>query len=240
MGGNVGGCAVVGQPVAHAGLGQQEARLGRIGFDLGAQLAHVQPQVVRVFGELRPPHVGQQRAVRDHLPGVADQPGEQLVLGRRQVQRRAVQADVAGGEVDVEAVVLVAGDGRAERGAAVAQRDPHARQQLADAERFGQVVVGARVEQADLAPVGLVRRDDQHRRAAVLAQLGQQRVAAAVRQAEVQQHQIDRRVPQQRPRLGHRRGRAHLVPLDLQRRTQHLAQFRVVLDQQDLQHRQAP
>ena len=56
------------QAVAHAGLGQQHLRVGRLGLELGPQLRHVQAQVVRVVGELRAPHVGQQLAVVTTCP----------------------------------------------------------------------------------------------------------------------------------------------------------------------------
>jgi hypothetical protein len=72
------------------------------------------------------------------------------------VDGRAVAGDTARLEIDDDAVALDPAERRLQRRAAVAQRDAHARQQLADAERLHQVVVGAGVEQRDLA--GLVAR----------------------------------------------------------------------------------
>ena len=62
-----------GQPVAHAGLDQQVARLGRVALDLGPQLAHVEAQVMRELGELGPPHIGQQLPVRHNAARAAHQ-----------------------------------------------------------------------------------------------------------------------------------------------------------------------
>lgn len=58
------------RPVAHSGLGERQLRLGRLRFQLGAQLAHVQAKVMGVLYELGAPHIGQQLAVRDHLPAL--------------------------------------------------------------------------------------------------------------------------------------------------------------------------
>ena len=61
------------QTVAHAGLGAQEARIGRVGLQLVPQLRHVDAQVVPVLDVRRPPHLGEQLPVRAHLSGVANQ-----------------------------------------------------------------------------------------------------------------------------------------------------------------------
>ena len=83
------------QPVADARLGQQQARrLGR-GFDLGAQLADEDAQILRVVGMGRPPDGGENLAMGDDPPGVAHQHFEQLVFLRRQLERLTVLGDAA-------------------------------------------------------------------------------------------------------------------------------------------------
>ena len=82
------------QPVADADLGQQVARPRRIGFDLAAQRAHVDAQVLRRFDMRRAPHLAQQLAMRQHLAAVARERGQQLVFDRRQMdvlRRRAAR-----------------------------------------------------------------------------------------------------------------------------------------------------
>jgi len=44
-----------GQPVADAGFGQEEAGSSGIGFDLAAQLGHVDAKVMRLENAVRPP-----------------------------------------------------------------------------------------------------------------------------------------------------------------------------------------
>ena len=51
------------QAVADAGLGEQVARLHRVGLELLAQLLHVHAQVVRVFRVRGSPDLGEELAV---------------------------------------------------------------------------------------------------------------------------------------------------------------------------------
>src|SRR5580765_8158537 len=57
--------------VAHAGLGDQPARPGRVRLELAPQLSHVQPQVAGGVGVAGPPHLGQQLVPAEQLAGVA-------------------------------------------------------------------------------------------------------------------------------------------------------------------------
>ena len=69
-------------------------------------------------------------------------------------------ADVHAARVEIDA--KIAGVERRDIGVAVRapERRPHAREQLVDAERFGDVVVGARIERLHLRP--LLAFDRQH------------------------------------------------------------------------------
>ncbi len=50
-----GACSLADEPVAHTGLGDDEARLGRIGLDLSPQTRHIDAQIVRLGFKVRPP-----------------------------------------------------------------------------------------------------------------------------------------------------------------------------------------
>ena len=91
---------LVHQPVADPGFGQQVFRLHRVGLQLLPELLHVDAQVVRVARVRRPPHFGQQLAVRHHHAEVLRQAGEQAELDRREVDFVAVLARQALLEVD--------------------------------------------------------------------------------------------------------------------------------------------
>ena len=171
---------------------------------------------------------------RDRLPRPLPQQAQELDL----VERQRVRLPFAGqlllvriddGAADLDAL-------RRRRGEAV-QAPEHgvdARDQLTDRERLGDVVVGARVQPADL--VGLLRPRGQHdhrhqrvRRSDLLAH-GK---AVRVRQHEVQQHQVRPALAQQPHALAPGPRGHHLEALELQRGAQPAHQIGFVLDDQD-------
>ena len=84
----------------------------------------------------------------------------------------------------------IAGARRHPRG--VAERDPHARQQLADAERLGQVIVGAGIESLDLVPLAPARGEHDDRRGRPRADAAGDLDAVQVRKAQVQEDDVRR------------------------------------------------
>ena len=66
------------EPVASAGLGEQIARARRVGLELAPQLRDVDVQVVRLVPVGRPPHLAQDRPMRQQLALVL---GEQRAGG---------------------------------------------------------------------------------------------------------------------------------------------------------------
>ena len=94
--------------------------------------------------------------------------------------------------------------------ALAAQRGTDAGEQFAGAERFRQVVVGAGVESADFFALGNARRqhDDRHHRP--FAHVVDEVDAVAVRQAEIEQHDVRRLGSDALGRLGNSPG---AVPL---------------------------
>src|SRR5690606_14412863 len=75
-----GGDGEVGQAVAGAPLREQVLRVGRVVLDLLAQVADVDPQVVRVVHVLVAPYRAEQEAVGRHFPDARRERGQQPVL----------------------------------------------------------------------------------------------------------------------------------------------------------------
>ena len=73
------------QPIADAEFRHQDAGPGRIFFDLLAQLAHKDAQIMRVLDVLRTPDLFEQMLVGDHVAGVLRQHLEQPVFLRREL-----------------------------------------------------------------------------------------------------------------------------------------------------------
>src|SRR5262249_36746572 len=74
------------QAVADAGLGQQILRALGVPLDLASELAHIDPQILRV-GRLVP-ELLQQEPVREHLAGVLHEQAQELVLLWRELDLR--------------------------------------------------------------------------------------------------------------------------------------------------------
>ena len=90
------------QPVAEPGLGDEIARLARIGLELGAQVLHAHAQAARVVLALRAPHLADQLALHDDRAQVARQTFEHPILERRQVQLAVRAARLAAREIDLQ------------------------------------------------------------------------------------------------------------------------------------------
>ena len=73
-----------------------------VGPELLAQLARVDAQVVRLGVVARPPHLVEQRAVREDPPGVAGQRREHGELLGREVEVRAGERGLVAGDVHPE------------------------------------------------------------------------------------------------------------------------------------------
>ena len=94
-------------------------------------------------------------------------------------------------DVDDEFVVNVVLRFRGSRRTMVSQRYPHASQELVHAERLDKVVVGSSVEQPDFRIVRVTGGDHDHRRLALCAQHAEERFAVAIRQSEIEQHEVE-------------------------------------------------
>src|SRR5690606_8607129 len=92
--------------VAHAPLGQQEARVAGVVLDLLAQPADGHVDRPDVTGVGVTPHLGQQGLTVVHAPGVSGQVGQQLELPGRQIQLAFPAETAVVGQVDHEIAVV--------------------------------------------------------------------------------------------------------------------------------------
>src|SRR5262249_9118518 len=121
----------------------------------------------------------------------------------------------------------------------MAQRRPHAREQLVHAERLGDVVVGAEIERRDLAGLVPAARQDRDRHALVARAQGAQEVEALhVGQPEIENDQIRLLLQELQRGLAVRRFQ-HLIALRGEAHAQQLANRGLVVDHQDLERGRA-
>src|SRR5215475_610700 len=95
------------EAVAHARLGDQIARLGRIRFQLRTQLRDIYAQIVRLRLVAGTPHLLQQLPLADELAGMPYEHLEKMPFGRREADVRAVAGHPSRAEIDTERI----GDG---------------------------------------------------------------------------------------------------------------------------------
>ncbi len=142
-----------------------------------------------VLHRVRTPDLIEQLALRQHLAGAGEQGGQQPEFNRRQVQFLLVAHDLTIDQIHRD--VRKANErGFLLGGAETAQRHPNPCQQLADAERFGEVIIGAGVQRVYL--VLLVGTGGQHdnRNRAPLAQIPDVINTVAVGQTQIENNQI--------------------------------------------------
>src|SRR5687767_9780119 len=171
-----------------------EGRMRGVVLELVAQVAHV--DVDRLLVLVESLVIAQQ--VEELGAGVdaarlAGEVPEDLELGRGQADAALAALDAPPVEVDQQ--VLVADDATADRVGEVAVRTAQERldpaQQLAQAERLGQVVVGAQLQADDLVDLLVAGGEHEHRGfRARGAQPAEDLEAVHARQADVEQDQV--------------------------------------------------
>ena len=188
--------------VAAAPHGLDDLRIGRIALELLAQAAHLRVDAaVESIGGATARQIEQLIAAEDALRPL-HQGNQQIVLSGAERQRRSVIADqLARADIEppaIEMILLRSLAGACRRGGLLAapQDGPDARDELAAAERLGQVIVGAHL-QTDHA-IDLVAFGGQHddRDVRLGAQRAAQRQAVLARQHQVEQDEIDAAVGQ--------------------------------------------
>src|SRR5258706_5856214 len=157
--------------------------------ELLAQPADVNVDRLAVAGELAAPYVLQQRVARVNASREREQVRDQVELASGQLDVSSIEDHAPCGPVDAEgADRILFGDRLRLVGFRLrsAEHRVHSCQDLANREGFGDVVVGAELEPDDLVDLGVLRRDDDDRHTAALAQR-----AAEVEAAHAGQHQVE-------------------------------------------------
>jgi len=121
------------EAVAHARLGEQMARVRRVGFEFAAQPGHVLPQVVGFGVVLRSPQAVQERALGEQFAGVPGEVFEQFLFTGREPDVGFAAGDGVRGDIDG---VPTDGDDRVAVavGLHAAGHRPDAGEQFVDAE----------------------------------------------------------------------------------------------------------
>ena len=128
--------------------------------------------------------------MRAHLACVPDQRRQQAIFVGREMHFVASAHDAPRRQVDLHVTETKHGVGRSLVARRTTQRDADARQELADAEGLGQVVVGARVERLDLFLLVAACGQDDDRPRIPLAQPCRHFHAVDVGQAQIEDDQI--------------------------------------------------
>src|SRR6185369_14329703 len=140
------------EAVADPGFGEDVAWRGCVGFDLFAQVADEDAQVLVLFDVVAAPQRREQRTMSKNLAGVFYEVDQQIEFFRRQMNWFASHRDLARLEIDVK-VSRVENRWRClirRWSIRTTQRSPHARQQLIDPKRLGNKIVGAEIERFHL------------------------------------------------------------------------------------------
>src|SRR4051812_26904780 len=208
------------------------AQHGRVA-ELAPQPADVGVERLRRAPPVLVPDRRHDLVARDRLPGAADEQREEVELLRRELELAAVAPRPARARVDPHPGDLAL----AAAVPAAAQQRPHTRAQHRQRERLRQVVVGARVEPGHLVELGAARREheDLQPRAAV-ARAAAHLDAVDVRQAEVEDEQVDTAGLDAVERRGARGDVLDVVPLTGQGAHERLADRGIVFDDQEAGH----
>src|SRR2546425_2412931 len=152
------------QPITYSQFGQQNAWPGWIDLNLFAQFADDDAQVMRVIEMRTTPNLLHDLLTRDHLAGVLRENLQHQVFLRTENKVFAVDHPGAGGEIDFKRADSDDGVVRRCDGNVGPQHRVRSRDQLADTERFDDVVIRAEFEQPDFLAFTRAYREYDNRR----------------------------------------------------------------------------
>mmetsp|Transcript_31895 Transcript_31895/g.74855 ORF Transcript_31895/g.74855 Transcript_31895/m.74855 type:complete len:356 (-) Transcript_31895:1164-2231(-) len=199
--------------------------------DLAAQIGHVHIQRIAVVAGAAAQRVFLQGLTRQHPPVALEQQGQQVKLAARQLDRLAMQADLACALVQGQAPQAQA-LGLTRQAAAPGQR-AHPAQQLGQRKGLDQIVVRPVVQAAQPVFERIARAQHQHRQLArPPAHLAHQRQPIPVGQPEVQQHHVEGFVLQLLDGLCQPAHPNHVDALVVQRHAHAVAHVQIIFDQQ--------
>src|SRR5882762_6969547 len=166
-----------------------ERRFFRCRLDLVAKPAHIHLEVLRLVAVLRPPDAREEGIVGERLAGMARELGEQIELGRSEVDVLAGAPDASRRQVDREIVRVDRSRPRwARRRAAQHALDP--RDELARGERLREVIVRTETESFDLVLFETARGQDDDRQICLLAHLLEDREPVPLGKGEIEHHKV--------------------------------------------------
>ena len=222
-------------PVAHAGLGQDQPGSARRVPELASDRPDVDAEIVALVRVPRPPHAAQQPLVGQELPRVGHERFEERVLGLGEVDPLAVEGHQLPPEVDLERPE-VERRGLGLVGGAPPQRGAQPGEDLLHPERLGHVVVGPGVERRDLVGLPVADGQDDHGHVGERADASDHLGAVEVRQAEVQEDEVERGLRRRDDRLLTVRRGPHLVAVGLEAGPQRAPDLRFVVDHEHAGH----
>ena len=189
-----------------------------------------------VAEEVVAPDALEQHIARQCHAAVSHQAGEQVELFLRQCDLTPIAPDAprAGVDPHIAGIEHLAVHQCLTIGAA--QDGADARQQLAQAEWLGDVIVGAEFEAGDAVDLVLAGGEHQDRRITLLAQDAADRESVQPWQHDVEDDQIGAVAPRPIQRRHAIAGVQHRVPLALEVVAQRLGERRIVFYQQDRRH----
>src|SRR6266508_2262667 len=185
-----------------------------------------------VAGEIVAPDTLQQHITRERHTPVADQAGQQIELFLRERDLDAIAPGPARASIYVQPAGLqhLAVASRLAIGAPHDRSD--AREQLAQAERFGYVVVSAKLKAGDAIDLVLARSEHQYRHIALLAENAADREAIQSWQHHIEDQQVGPLAAGEFERLNTVAGGEHTVALAFEVVAQCLGKGRIVFDEQ--------
>src|SRR5438105_12881002 len=217
--------------------GEEVARLLRVGLQLDPQRADEVVDRPRRSLVLRAPAAGKDVVAAEGAAVGGEEQAQHLELLRADVDGGSLPRDDLAVEIDLH---LSESDHRAlfRRRRPPPQQGLHAREQLAEAERLAQVVVGAELQTEDLValhPLGRQHQDGSGR--ALLSHLLEQLVAVEARKHDVEHDQVDVQLERHAQAGLAVLGDAHLVAVPAQVEAEPEGDGAVVFDDEDARHR---
>src|SRR5579859_2384523 len=170
--------------------------------------------------------------MRHHLAGILYQEDEELVSNRHKVHFGVFYEYLTLRQIDFQ--IADAEHGLLFFGTQVSrmpQGDPQAREQLLDAEGFGQIVVGAGIERVDLVLLAAARREHDDGNAAPAADSAHHFDAVDIGKAKVEQNDVGAARGRLHRAVGARRGLEEAIAVGGERHPQEVSHLRLVLDQ---------
>src|SRR6266508_1108084 len=144
---------------------------------------------MRLAAVLRAPHPFEERVVRHRFAGVRGELGQEVELGRREMDLPLRHEDAPRAHVDAEIAELEAAASPC-GGPRAPEHRLDARDELARAEWLGHVVIGAELQAAVLVLLEAARRQHDHRQVALRADLLEDGEAIVARHREIEHDQV--------------------------------------------------